>query len=379
MQEHLPETRLQGKFVALSLTSAMVICVLSGTLAVAAVVPDGPGAVSHFDLARKDCLGTAQSGSSKVWFTIANGVLSDVYYPTNDNTNVETLQFVVTDGSTFADIQTRDTTYTVNLLDPRALDCRVITTAKSGKYRIITDYLTDTTNNTVVMDAKFQPLVGTLSSYQVYVIYNPTINGNGGGGTGNGGADSGTIDSSSGHNVLVASDPITATNAANRTYAVPVYSALDATPFFLQETNGFVGVGSDPLLQLQSSYALTTLYSDAINGNLVQGAQIDISKGGNFTLALGFGTGLGGALSAAESTLATSFTSLRKNYEDEWEVYDTGLKAPPPNLRGVGTPQWHTLVDEYYLSANLLKAAEDFPRRSAGRTDVSLGAGDFGG
>ena len=61
--------------------------------------PGGPGALSHFDLARKDCLGTARKRDSKVWFTVASGVLSDVYYPTVDNTNVETLQFVVTDGS----------------------------------------------------------------------------------------------------------------------------------------------------------------------------------------------------------------------------------------------------------------------------------------
>src|SRR5882762_7662393 len=99
---------------------------------------DGPGAVSHFDLARKDCLGTARNTTSKVWFTLANGVLSDVYYPTIDNTNVETLQFIVTDGTTFTDLQTRDTTYNVKTLDEngRALDCRVTTTAKSGKYQI---------------------------------------------------------------------------------------------------------------------------------------------------------------------------------------------------------------------------------------------------
>ena len=48
--------------------------------------PGGPGAMSHFDLARKDCLGTARNSTSKVWFTVANGVLSDVYYPTIDNT-----------------------------------------------------------------------------------------------------------------------------------------------------------------------------------------------------------------------------------------------------------------------------------------------------
>ena len=50
---------------------------------------------------------------SKVWFTVADGVLSDVYFPTNDNTEYETLQYVVTDGATFTDLQTRDMTYTV--------------------------------------------------------------------------------------------------------------------------------------------------------------------------------------------------------------------------------------------------------------------------
>ena len=44
---------------------------------------------------------------------MAGGVLSDVYEPTIDNTNVQSLQYVVTDGRTFTDLQQRDTTYTV--------------------------------------------------------------------------------------------------------------------------------------------------------------------------------------------------------------------------------------------------------------------------
>ena len=86
--------------------------------------PDGPGALSHFDLARKDCVGTANSPTSKVWFTVANGVLSDVYSPTVDNTNVETMQFLVTDGATFTDLQTRDMTYTVRSAGPAGCPAR---------------------------------------------------------------------------------------------------------------------------------------------------------------------------------------------------------------------------------------------------------------
>ena len=98
--------------------AALVVLWCAAAAPAAPPATDGPGALSHFDLARKDCVGTARNTTSKVWFTVANGVLSDVYFPTNDNTNVETLQYVVTDGSTFTDLQTRDMTYTVTAPDP---------------------------------------------------------------------------------------------------------------------------------------------------------------------------------------------------------------------------------------------------------------------
>jgi GH15 family glucan-1,4-alpha-glucosidase len=99
---------------------------------------------------------------SKVWFTVADGVLSDVYFPTNDTTENETLQYVVTDGATFTDLQTRDMTYTVTALDDRALTCRVTATAKSGRYRIVTDYLTDPGRPTALLRSRFEALRGRL-------------------------------------------------------------------------------------------------------------------------------------------------------------------------------------------------------------------------
>src|SRR5262249_28162594 len=147
------------------------ICLVAAALpgvALAAPAPDGPGALSHFDLARKDCLGTAQGRTSKVWYTVADGVLSDTYYPTIDNTNVETLQYVVTDGATFTDLQTRDTTYTVGALDDGGMACEVTSTAASGRYRLVTRYVTDPDRATVVLRTTFVPLVGTLADYRVY-------------------------------------------------------------------------------------------------------------------------------------------------------------------------------------------------------------------
>jgi glucoamylase len=250
--------------------------------------PGGPGALAHFDLARKDCLGTARNRTSKVWYTVANGVLSDVYYPTADNTNVETLQFVVTDGATFTDLQARDTVSSATALDSTGMACRVTSTARNGHYRLVTDYVTDPQRHTVVLRVTFEPLVGSRADYDVYVRLDPTVNGNGGGGSGNGGGDSGAVNSSTGQPVLVAFDTQTATNAANRDYAQPVFVALRPSTPFTQVSNGFAGTASDGLVQLDASRRLTDTYDSAGDGNLVQTAALVLSRRADVTQALGF-------------------------------------------------------------------------------------------
>src|SRR5690242_14842098 len=318
--------------------------------------PGGPGALSHFDLARKDCLGTAAGAASKVWYTVAGGVLSDVYYPTVDNTNLETLQYIVTDGSTFTDLQIRDTTYTVRAVDPGGMECEVTATAKSGAYRIVTDYFTDPARNTLLMQVRVHN--STHSNLQVFVRFDASVNGNGGGGAGNGGGDSSTADSSTGHPVLVSNDTVTATNAVNRDYDHPVFAALDGP--FDQATSGFVGTPSDGLTQLDAAHALTQLYTDADNGNVVHTGRLALSPRGNgsVNLALGFGPDSASAFASAEGSLG-NFDSARSAYEAGWQTYDAGLNTPPAHLSGLTAAAVHQLAAEYYLSANVVKASED--------------------
>ena len=172
-------------------------------------------------------------------------------------------------------------------------------------------------------------------SYRLYVRLDPTVNGNGGGGAGNGGADSGTVDTSLGHPVLVASDPVTKTNAVNRDYAQPVYVALDSSTPFSEVTNGFAGTPSDGLTQLDSARALTTTYSDAANGNLVQTARAPLGSGETtFTVSLGFGSSQGEAVHMASGSLATGFPAARKSYEAGWAAYDATLNQPPAHFAG---------------------------------------------
>src|SRR3954451_24058778 len=144
------------RFALAAVTCAVLALTAGAAGAPPAAAPDCPGSLSHFYQARKDCLGTARNTTSKVWYTVANGVLSDVYAPTVDNTNVETLQFAVTDGSTFTDLQTRDMTYTVQALDPTGMTCRVTSTPRRGGYSLVTDYLSDPQRSSVVIRTRLQ-------------------------------------------------------------------------------------------------------------------------------------------------------------------------------------------------------------------------------
>src|ERR1044072_9244610 len=124
----------------------------------AAAAPDpGPGALSHFGVARKDCLGTARNTASKAWFTVADGVLSDVYAPVIDTTNLETLQLAVTDRRSFTDLQARDMTYTVRT-SAGGMACEVTSTPRSGRYRLVTEYLADPARTGVLIRTRLEPL-----------------------------------------------------------------------------------------------------------------------------------------------------------------------------------------------------------------------------
>src|SRR6202167_1810703 len=126
----------------------------------AQTAPGGPGTESYFDLARKDCVGTARNTTSKVWYTVADGVLSDVYEPTIDNTNVETLQYIVTDGSTFTDLQTRDMTYTVQA-DPSGMACTITSTDAKHGFELVNTYITHPQRDTVLMNTRIEPTKGS--------------------------------------------------------------------------------------------------------------------------------------------------------------------------------------------------------------------------
>ena len=326
--------------------------------AAAGTAPGGPGTTSYLDVARKDCFGTARNTTSKVWFTVADGVLSDAYYPTIESSNVKTLQYIVTDGKTFADLQERDMTYTVSSPDRSGMVCQVTSTDTRHGFQIVTDYITDPATASIVMHSKLVPLPGHQSGFgnlKVYVRYNPHIDNTGGGGSTNAGANNATVDPAT--TALVATDITPATGPGP--FAATVYGALAASKPFLAESAGFVGTPSDGLSQLAASHALTSQYQSAPDGNVALTALVNAAPGQPFTLALGFGASNDTAITTARQSAAQPFASTLDRYVAGWRGYDSTLKQPPASLPGLPAAADAAMRGQYWLSANVLKADED--------------------
>ncbi|MBA2555057.1 MAG: glucan 1,4-alpha-glucosidase, partial [Geodermatophilaceae bacterium] len=321
-----------------------------------------PGALSHYDLARKDCLGTARNTTSKVWYTVADGVLSDVYAPYIDQTNLETLQVIVTDGRTFTDLQSRDMTYTVQA-DSTGMACTVTSTPTIGRYQLVTTYITDPDRSSVAIRMTLRPRAG-VGPLQLYVRYDATIGGNGGGGdpvTQNGGADTAGVDPVT--TALVSGDAQTQTDATNRDYAAPLAGALIGGSPFLRTQSGYAGTVSDGLVQLDAAHRLLTDTPVATDGNVVQTAHVGSAAGprpSTYEFALGFGRDPAAAVATAQATVQASYAALHATYVGQWQDYDSGLDLPSAaDLTAVSAAEATGLARAAVLSANVLKASED--------------------
>src|SRR3954447_11546108 len=229
--------------------------------AASGTAPGAPGDAAHWTPADKDGYGTATATQSKVWHTLRDGELTEVYYPDLGTPSVRDLQFIVSDGATFAERETDATTHVTQLAAPRSLTYQQVNTAKSGAYRITKTYAEDPARNTLLVRVRFESLTGKKLSLSVR--YDPSL-------TNDGSDDSGTASGST----LLASDGKTA-------------SALAATPAFVATSNDHPG-----------------------GGDLVQTAQTPLDglrKRQEMTLALGFGGSTAEAAAAASASLSSGF------------------------------------------------------------------------
>jgi Glucodextranase, domain N len=132
--------RLRTWSAVLGLIAATVV----SSLALALEAPNGPGLPSVWAPAAKDFIGTSAGTQSRVYFTGAEGVLTEVFYPTLDRVQNVDLQFLVTDAArTWGDEERRQQRHDISLVNKRAMVWQVVTTADSGNWRLTKKLFTD--------------------------------------------------------------------------------------------------------------------------------------------------------------------------------------------------------------------------------------------
>jgi cyclomaltodextrinase / maltogenic alpha-amylase / neopullulanase len=120
--------------------------------------------------AAKDGFGTSVTLGSKVWFTLANGVMTEVFYPTIDAPKLKRLELLVHTESA-VETEASDTRHRMELPNALSLTFRQVNTAKTGQYTIAKTYVTDPQRNAVLIDVQFQ---SQIPSY-VSAHYEPSL------------------------------------------------------------------------------------------------------------------------------------------------------------------------------------------------------------
>lgn len=311
-----------------------VVCVFAFILLIPAIslaqnAPNGPGEMPTWTSGGKEAVGTATSLDSKVWFTLQNGILTEVYYPRLDTANVRTLEFAVSDGKRVW-VESKDMAHTLERVNQSALLYRQISSERSGKFKLTKTYATDPKQNALLIDITYDGP----ETNSIYVLFDPALKNSGYGDTGFSQGDA-----------LVTQKSDSA-------------AALISAPAFAEQTSGFAGT-SDGYTDLMVHHALTQKHARADNGNVFQVAKL--ARGKHFVLALGFGADPTSAVDAAKKSIQRRFMVVSAEYVAGWQEYVQGL----------------THVNEKYesmfqLAAMVLKAHEDKTYRGAMIASMSI-------
>jgi len=337
---------------------------------VISIAPGAPGADPVWAFSGKTGIGTSYEpytegqyqGSetnpiSKVWFSVAQGILTETMYGMIHNAQLKELQFVIV-GNGFIDTEKDHTNSTIEYLHtdaqgrPQSLAYKIVNKDKDGKYQIEKHIFTDPNRDSLMMKVVFTAFEDGITPY---LYANPHIDNSGAN-------DIATVDG----NALIAH-----TNAKDSS-VLTIRSDID----FVKASAGFVGT-SDGLIdladngQLDHHYQTTSADTSSL-GNVALTAQYPTLNSNSYTVnfTLGFGADKQASLDNANTTLSLGYDAVLSAYlGDEkhlgWKDYLASLT--PLTTMATNTTDGGKLL---YASALVLKAQED--KTHAGALIASL-------
>jgi glucoamylase len=269
--------------------------------------PGAPGKHADWAPADKAGFGTSATRASRVWFTLRDPNLTEVYYPDLAHPSARELTFMVDGRPVTSGTVANDTLIYTQ------------TSERARHWRLIRTYATDPERATVLVKVRFDSLDG--HDHDLEIAYDPQLY--------NDGDDD--VGWTRGH-ALLAHDP-------------HIASALVARPALTRTSSGYKG-HDDELLE--------HTYDALRPGNVVQQAHTRLTGGPDrrdLTLALSFAQVASQALAVAGDSLDAGFDRIAAAYKQGWVDYRSKLYPIPAAALPVAST--------YETSLLVLKAHED--------------------
>ena len=258
-----------------------------------------PGIEPRWTSSAKDGLGTAYSSSSCVWFTLSHGIVNEIYFPHVDSPNTRDLQFLITDGETFCHEERRDLLHKTEYPEPNALLYRLTNSDPEGRYRLVKEIVADPHSSVLLIHTRLEIHDPNLrGKLRLYALLAPHMKGTG---KNNSAKWCGS--------------------AGRKLFDVPredVDMAFGCTPDFTRRSVGYVGF-SDGWQDLMDNFKMDWEFEQAEDGNIALTGEVDLSRGLEFTLGVGFGRTPHSASTHLLQAFATPFAEQRTKYVSQWQ------------------------------------------------------------
>jgi len=310
-----------------------------------------PGIHPRWTHGGKDGVGTAYAASSQIWFTLWNGIITEVYYPTVCRPQLRDLQYLISDGKSFFHDEKRHLKHKFERLSDHALGYRCTNSDPHGRYAIVKEIIADPHLACVLQRTKVTGDESFISKLQIYALCAPHLEV---GGWGN----NGYVAELDGRKILMAQKQGT-------------WLALVATAPFSRTSCGYVG-HSDGWTDLAANFQMDWEFDHATDGNIALTGQLDLSTHREFTLGLAFGDTQHHAITTLLQALGTPFEAHHKRYTGQWDRTSARCQMP---LEKVSSDKGNL----YHSSFSLILAHEDKSYPGALIASLSIPWGEAAG
>jgi glucoamylase len=266
-----------------------------------------PGIEPRWTHGDKEGVGTAYSASSRLWFTMWHGYVTEIYYPTVDFPQVRDLQCLLTDGETFFHDELRHLQYRIKRLD-NMLGYAVESEDAGHRYTLQKQVIADPHLPCLLEHIRVQRGAGyaerDFARLKLYLLCAPHLEL---GGLGN----DAYVMRVAGRDVLVAHKGST-------------WLAMMATHPFSRCSVGYAGK-SDGWTDLADGFQMDWQFDRAPDGNVALTGEIPMAETQEFTVGVAFGNRLSRVLTTLFQSLTVPFDSQRARAQEQWSRADHTL------------------------------------------------------